>query len=115
MDKIGFSRYIFVVTQEENRVRKARISRKMPYNENHLSSVWKELFVIDSVLTLPSSPGEQQVEPCVISYKVQSEGCGFPPNYSGFKSESASNPQIPMISLRNYQGHCMDKISPGKI
>lgn len=91
------------------------MSRKMPCDKDHLSSVWKQLFVIDSVLALPSSPGEQQVEPCVTSYKVQSEGCGWPKSYSGFKSESANNPQIPMISLWNYQGHRMDKTSPGNI
>lgn len=48
---------MFAVTQKENRVRKARMSRKIPYNKDHLSSVWKELFVIDLVLALPSSPG----------------------------------------------------------
>lgn len=30
VDKIGFSGHIFVIIQEENRVTKARMSRKMP-------------------------------------------------------------------------------------
>lgn len=33
VDKIGFSGYIFVVIQEEKRVTKTRMTRKMPYNE----------------------------------------------------------------------------------
>ena len=49
VDKTDFSRYIFVVIQEQNRVTKAKMSRKMPYDKDHLSWVWKELFVMDSV------------------------------------------------------------------
>lgn len=63
MDKIDFSEYIFVVTQEENRVMTARRSEKMSYVKEHLSSVWKELFVIDSVPALPLFSGYQQAEP----------------------------------------------------
>lgn len=48
VDKIDYSRYIFVVTQEENIVMKAKLSRKVLMTK-HLSSFWEELFVIYSV------------------------------------------------------------------
>lgn len=49
MHKRHFAGYIFVVTCNANRVTKAAISEKMPHDKYDLSSVWKEVFVIDFV------------------------------------------------------------------
>lgn len=43
VDKIDFSGYIFIVTQEENRVMKARMSRKIPYDKEHVSCLGRTL------------------------------------------------------------------------